>query len=42
MDTVDESHALEEVFGNYQVELSAEDSLAALLQSYDSSIKKIR
>ena len=42
MDTIDESHALEEVFGNYQVELSGEEGLAALLQSYDSGIKKIR
>ena len=42
LDTVEESHALEEVFCNYHIELSGEDSLAALLQSYESSIKKIR
>lgn len=37
-----ESHALEEVFGNYRVELSGEESYAALMESYQSSIKKIR
>lgn len=42
LDTVDESQALEEVFGNYRIELSGEDSLAALLQSYESNVKKIR
>lgn len=42
VETMDESHALEEVFGNYRIELSGEDSLAALLQSYQSSIRKIR
>ena len=42
VDTVDESHELEEVFGNYRIELSGEDNLTALLESYQSSIKKIR
>ena len=42
LDVEDESHALEEVFGNYHIELSGEDNLAALLQSYQSGIKKIR
>lgn len=37
-----ESHALEEVFGNYRVELSGEESYTALIESYQSSIKKIR
>ena len=37
-----ESRALEEVFGNYRVELSGEESYAALIESYQSSIKKIR
>jgi hypothetical protein len=37
-----ESRALEEVFGNYRVELSGEESYTALIESYQSSIKKIR
>ncbi len=37
-----ESDALEEVFGNYRVELSGEESYTALIESYQSSIKKIR
>lgn len=42
METVDESDALEEVFGNYHIELSGEEKLSALLQSYQSGIRKIR
>ena len=45
METADEeaeSRALEEVFGNYRVELSGEESYTALIESYQSSIKKIR
>lgn len=41
-DEADESRALEEVFGNYRVELSGEESYAALIEGYQSSIKKIR
>lgn len=37
-----ESRALEEVFGNYRIELSGEESYEALIESYQSSIKKIR
>ena len=45
METADEeaeSRTLEEVFGNYCVELSGEESYTALIESYQSSIKKIR
>ena len=42
IETVNESDTLEEVFGNYRIELSGEERLGALLQSYQSGIKKIR
>ena len=42
IETVNESDTLEEVFGNYRIELSGEERLGALLQSYQSGIRKMR